>query len=62
MDEPVFGVLIVVGTLVLATLGGVHLAMDFRHFREIERHCTAQGYIQNQTTRITCTVEPKTKP
>lgn len=62
MDEPVLGGLIVVGTLVLATFGGMYLVMDYRHFREIERHCTAQGYIQNQTTRITCAVEPKTKP
>lgn len=62
MDEPIFGVLIVTSTLVLATYGGMYLTMDYRHFREIERHCAAQGYIQNQTTRITCTVEPKTKP
>jgi hypothetical protein len=62
MDEPVIGGLLLVAALMLSPFGAMFLVMDYRHFREIERHCIAQGYIQNQTTRITCTVEPKTKP
>ena len=58
MDD-IFGMIIAVALIVLATLGSVHLAMDFRHFDDVEKQCKAQGYIQNQTTRILCSIEVK---
>ena len=58
MDD-IFGIIVFVALVTLATFGGVHLAMDFRHFSEVEKQCKAQGYIQNQTTRILCSIEVK---
>jgi len=43
--------------VVLAAGGVVHLALDFRHYSELYKQCKEQGFVQNQTTRITCKVE-----
>jgi len=45
--------------LMLACIGGVHLALDYRNFNTIVQQCEKQGYIQNDTVRITCVKERK---
>jgi len=45
----------------LIAVGVLFLVMDFRHFDSIERRCAKVGFIQNDTTRILCSVEPKPK-
>jgi len=59
MMDGFFGIIVFVALVTLATFGGIHLTMDFRHFLEVEKQCKAQGYIQNQTTRILCSIEVK---
>ena len=49
--------LVVAALIVMATLGGAHLAMDYRYFNTIVAQCEKQGYIQNETVRINCTKE-----
>ena len=43
--------------IILAVFGSLFLTMDFRHYNEIHNQCKEQGFIQNETTRITCKVE-----
>ena len=51
------------GVVILATLGVVFLAGDFRYFSDIEKECKERGYIQSTKTRINCSVEDvKSKP
>ena len=54
---------IVIRTLCLglAYLGVIFLAVDYRHFDTITEQCKTQGYIQNKTTRIVCSIEEKQK-
>jgi len=51
------GLVLLFGICILAVVGGIHLAMDFRHYNELYKQCQEQGFIQNETTRITCKVE-----
>lgn len=57
MDNMVGIVVVVVVGSILAAIGVTHIAMDFRHFDEIEKQCKDQGYIQNKTVRIKCQKE-----
>jgi hypothetical protein len=59
MMDDIFGMIILAALVTLSAFGSVYLAMDFRHFSEVERQCKEQGYIQNQTTRILCSIEAK---
>lgn len=43
----------------LAVCGVVFIFTDNRQFRDIEAQCKQQGYIQDKTTRILCSVEEK---
>jgi len=47
--------------LVLSTIGAVFIVEDFRNFDIITEQCKTQGYIQNKTTRIVCSIEEKQK-
>ena len=47
--------------LVLATVGTGGLIGDYRHFDTLTEQCKTQGYIQNKTTRIVCSIEEKSK-
>jgi hypothetical protein len=58
MDD-IFGIIVLVTLFVLSVFGVTHLAMDFRDFSEMESQCRAQGYIQDKTTRILCSIEGK---
>ena len=58
MDD-VFGAILAGLIITLATLGGIHLAMDFRHFDQVVAQCEKQGYIQNETVRVMCTKEKR---
>jgi hypothetical protein len=58
MDD-IFGIIFFVALLVLSAFGTTHLTMDFRHFSDVENQCKEQGYIQNRTTRILCSIEVK---
>ena len=44
---------------VLSSFGFISLVTDTRHFNDIEAQCKQQGYIQDKTTRILCSVEEK---
>lgn len=52
----------VFAVVVLACIGVFMLTGDYRHFDTITQHCKTQGYVQNTTTRITCTVEEPKQP
>jgi len=47
--------------IVLSTIGVVFIVEDFRNFDIITEQCKTQGYIQNETTRIVCSIEEKQK-
>ena len=51
------GMVFVFIVFILAGVGVVHIASDYRHFNDIAKQCEQQGYIQNETTRIQCKVE-----
>ena len=55
-DSVLLGLVVTV-VVFLAAGGVVHLAMDFRHYNDLYKQCKEQGFVQNQTTRITCKVE-----
>ena len=57
MDDVFFPLVVFAAMLVLAIAGAMFFVMDFRHFNEVVKQCTEQGYIQNKTTRIKCAVE-----
>ena len=57
MDEGFFVAVFVSALLILAAIGGAHLAMDFREFDRIVAQCEKQGYIQNDKVRVMCTKE-----
>jgi len=57
MDDIFLPALITSVFLVLSTIGVFHISKDFRHYDQILRQCQKQGFIQNETTRITCKVE-----
>lgn len=59
MEDAFFAVVFFIAMLVLAIAGVMYLAMDFRHFNEVVKQCNEQGYIQNKTVRISCTVDKK---
>ena len=56
MEAAGWGIILFI-IIMLAVGGAVHLSSDFRHFDEVVKQCKKQGFIQNQTTRITCKVE-----
>lgn len=60
MDEGL-SVLFGLAVFVLVLMGAALLFMDFRHFSDIKDQCATQGYVQNERTRIRCSVEPKPK-
>lgn len=57
MNDDFIGVAFFSTLLVLAVIGAVFLCLDFRHFSEIVAQCEKQGYIQNETVRLTCAKE-----
>lgn len=59
MNDDFISVAFFTTLLVLAVIGAVFLCMDFRHFKEIVAQCEKQGYIQNETVRLTCAKESK---
>ena len=59
MDDLPGVIVCVFVTVCLAVCGVVFIFTDTRHFNAIEAQCKQQGYIQNETTRILCSVEEK---
>lgn len=57
MDD-IFGPFVVIGVIGLAIVGAFTVFGDFRHFDSVKEQCVKQGYIQDKTTRIVCSVEP----
>ncbi len=57
MDEAPGLTIFLLSLAVLAAIGIVFLLMDFRHFNIIQEQCQKQGYIQNETIRINCSLE-----
>lgn len=57
--EEVFTIVVILCVFILAVFGVTLLAGDYRLFDNIVKQCETQGYIQNQTIRLTCTKEVK---
>lgn len=38
-------------------IGIEHMFSDYRHFDKITKQCTEQGFIQNETVRISCSAD-----
>jgi len=55
--DGVFAGIVLFFLLVFSVLGAVFLFNDFRYYGDVYTQCQKQGFIQNQTTRITCKVE-----
>jgi len=55
--EEFFAAVAITCVLALACFGVIFIAGDFRHFDEIAKQCTRQGYIQDNTIRIICQKE-----
>lgn len=58
MDEFLIGLFAFV-VLSFAGVGLVATVADVRYFDTISEQCVKQGFIQNKTTRITCSLENK---
>ena len=56
-DSYSFGI-IMLTVVALAVVGAFTVFGDFRHFDAVKAQCVKQGYIQDKTTRILCSVEP----
>lgn len=61
LGRSVMDVIVVVIVFCLALLGVMHAGQDYRHFSRIEKSCRTLGYVQDDVTRITCSVDPKPK-
>ena len=60
--EDTFMVLFAIGLMTLSVVGINCMAADHRHFdRDIIKPCSERGYIQDNNTRIICSVEKKDK-
>lgn len=59
MDDATGPIIIALLVVALAIFGINSLVTDTRHFSAVEAQCKQQGYIQNKTTRILCSVEEK---
>lgn len=57
MDEDICVIILCIVICSLAFFGAVFLVADYRYFRDISSQCEKQGFIQNETIRIKCTVE-----
>lgn len=56
MEE--LGMIVIVGWLIAATVGSaVFWSNDYRHFSNIQKQCAERGYIQDNNTRIICSIE-----
>ena len=56
MDD-FFTTIVIVALMVLAVVGTIFVFTDHRHFETIKKQCVTQGYIQNETVKIICSVE-----
>lgn len=51
---------IVIGCVVVFALIGFGFSVgDFRYFNTIAHQCEKQGYIQDKTTRVLCSIEKR---
>lgn len=51
------GVVIVLWVVITTIFTGMSLLNDYRYFPHIKQQCASQGYIQNTTVRINCSLE-----
>lgn len=58
MDEFV-AVIIAIWVVASTVISGQFLVMDYRNFDIVKQQCTSQGYIQNNTIRINCSLEER---
>ncbi len=59
MDEFFAGLVMAFGAvflIVVLAFGSVTMFADVRLYRTIYKQCETQGFIQNETTRITCSI------
>jgi hypothetical protein len=62
MNETIGGVCSFVFALVVifyAVVGATALHFDYRHFDGVAKECKERGHIQDNRTRIICSVEDK---
>lgn len=50
-------ILFAIVVLGFSVIGLAMVTADYRHFLNIQEQCESTGYIQNDITRITCSVE-----